>query len=131
MSDGVFTSTGQVISLVINPVNDIPTVVADSATGTEDTILLLTGLLSNDIDSDVGDTLTLGSIVAQGTKGTAVLSGSTDITYTPIADVCGTDIFTYTIQDQSGTISSPGNVSVTLNCTNDAPLAIGSSFTTT
>jgi parallel beta-helix repeat protein/VCBS repeat-containing protein len=132
VSDGVFTSiVAETVDITINPVNDAPTVVADTWTGTEDTVFSLTGLLDNDSDKDIWDTFTLSGIVSQGSKGTATLSGTTEVLYAPLANMCGTDTFAYQTVDQSGAISIAANVTVNLICINDAPTATGSSFTTT
>ena len=48
--------------------------------------------------------------------------------YTPIADQCGMDSFTYRAVDQSGALSGTGNVTVNLICTNDAPTVSGSTY---
>ncbi|MBP9779339.1 tandem-95 repeat protein [Candidatus Gracilibacteria bacterium] len=131
VTDGVFSSSFEEISLTILPVNDAPVIGHDTGSGVEDTILVLTGLLDNDSDIDDGDTFALSSILTQGTKGTATISGSTMIIYTPIQDTCGLDTFTYQIADQSGATSGSGNVAVDLQCTNDAPTVSDSNYTMT
>lgn len=65
VSDGVFTSAAETVTLTIIPVNDPPVAGHDTATGTEDTVLLLTGLLLNDTDVDTGDTITIASVLSQ------------------------------------------------------------------
>lgn len=131
VSDGVFTSAAELVSITVVPTNDVPTAGHDTATGTEDTTLILTGLLLNDTDIDLGDVVTLAGVLTQGAKGTAVLSGSTEIVYVPVSDTCGMDTITYQAQDQSGALSGTGNVTIQLICTNDAPTVSGSTYTAT
>jgi large repetitive protein len=131
VTDGVFPSNISTVDISVTPVNDAPIAWHDTATWTEDTTLVLTWLLLNDYDVDIFDTLTLSSILTQWTNGTAILSGTTDIIYTPNLNFCGMDSVTYNIVDQSGATSGTGNIAITLVCTNDAPIASGSSYTIT
>ncbi len=41
------------------------------------------------------------------------------------------DTVTYQAEDQSGALSGTGNITINMICTNDAPTASGSSYTTT
>jgi VCBS repeat-containing protein len=66
--------------------------------------------------------------VTQGSNGTVTNNG-TDVTYTPAADYCGADSFTYTASDGNGG-SDTANVSITVTCVNDAPVANDDSATT-
>lgn len=86
VTDGVFDSSIQLVTLTITPQNDNPFAVADSFVVDEDSFLDTTPL-SNDYDVDVGDTYELFSYT-QPLHGTTVASGNL-IRYTPIADYCG------------------------------------------
>ncbi len=56
------------MSVTITSVNDAPVTNNDTATGTEDTGLLISNMLANDTDVDGGDILSLQFILTQGTK---------------------------------------------------------------
>ena len=90
-------------------------VCSDVILSTDEDVLGSTGASCTDADSDP---LTY-SIVAQGAKGTAGVSGS-NLTYDPIADLNGVDTFTYTANDGQAD-STAANVAVTINPVNDAP----------
>jgi len=106
--------------------NAAPTAGADSYAVTYQTPLTVSapGVLGNDSDSN-GDSIT-AQIVANGTKGTAVLNANGSFTYTPNAGATGADSFTYRATDGlllsgittvSLNISSPQTISgtITLN----------------
>jgi hypothetical protein len=87
----------------------------------EDTILSTAapGVLSNDMDPD-GDSLTA---VPDSTTsdGTSTLNGDGSFTYTPDADYCGSDGFTYHAND--GLVdSNVATVSIDVICVNDPPV---------
>lgn len=113
------------VSITVNPVNDPPTAVDDSATTNEDTPITI-DVLANDNDIDTGDTLTIFS-VTQGASGSVTNNGS-DLTYTPNADYLSigdpdlSDSFIYTISDGNGGFAT-ANVDVTITPLNDAPNA--------
>jgi fibronectin type 3 domain-containing protein len=75
-----------------------------------------------------GDTLTY-SITSQGTKGTAVIIGTTtgNYTYTPSAGVYGTDSFTFQAKDPGG-LAGTATVAIIITPVNHAPVARNSSF---
>ncbi|MEK7856029.1 MAG: Ig-like domain-containing protein, partial [Acidobacteriota bacterium] len=71
-------------------------------------------------DADASDTLTY-SIIANGSKGTAVLdpANSNSFTYTPNPDENGTDTFTFKASD--GANSATAVITVEISPVNDAP----------
>jgi hypothetical protein len=79
-------------------------------------------VLSGVSDSD-GETFTVTG-VTPGTHGTAQLNADGTVTYTPNAGFAGTDSFTYTVSDSSGTTSAQVNVTV------GAPVANGTTVMT-
>ncbi len=100
---GVFTAT------LINPA---PVAVADSTyTTTKATALTVAapGVLSNDTGTSL--TVTANSDPAGGTAAVAANGG---FTYTPDANTCGADTFTYTLSD--GVTTTTGTVTVTVTC---------------
>ena len=115
VSDGT-ASIIQDVSVTINAVNDSPLLSSTkSLTTTEDTTV------NGSVDAlDVdGDKLTYS--FSDPTKGFITNNNDGTYSYTPIADVNGTDFFTITVSD--GTESITQDVSVTINAVNDAPIA--------
>jgi VCBS repeat-containing protein len=119
------TSTATV-TVEVNPANDPPVAVVDTATTAEDTALVI-DVLANDTDPD-GDALTVTG-VGDPANGSAVVNGDGTITYTPDPDFEGTDSFAYTVQDPSGA-TSMATVTVTVDPANDAPVAVVDTATT-
>ena len=71
--------------------------------------------------------------MTQPSHGSAVID-QTSILYTPDADFCGTDLFTYTIKDLNTQLSDEATVTVNVMCldsTPDVPIANDDFFTTT
>ena len=126
ISDGKGGTATATVSVTINPVNDLPVAVNDTATTNED-IAATISVKANDSDVD-GDALTISS-VTQGVKGKVVINSGSSVTYTPNSNVNGTDSFTYTISDGKGGTAT-ASVSVTIAAVNDAPLAVADSATT-
>ena len=77
------------------------------------------GLLINDFDPDVGQTLS-ASVTALPLHGTLVLNVDGSFTYTPIAQFTGDDTFTYV--DTDG-ITNSAPATVTLSVMNEPPIA--------
>ena len=71
------------------------------------------------------------AIVANGAKGTAVVTNPATgaYTYTPNANANGSDSFTFKANDGTGD-SNTATVTVTITPVNDAPIAVGTSITT-
>jgi VCBS repeat-containing protein len=123
---GVDTSAAQTFVINVTAVNDAPVASNGSLTTNEDTAA--SGSLSaSDVD---GDALTY-SIVANGTKGSAVITNAATgaFTYTPNANANGSDSITFRASD--GTVNSnTATVSITITAVNDAPVASDGSLTT-
>jgi len=78
---------------------------------------------ANDSDSDGTINRTSVAIVREPREGTLNVNPTTGIvTYTPNPDSCGSDYFTYTIEDDDGATSNRARVSVTIVC-NEPPIA--------
>jgi hypothetical protein len=114
-----------VVNLTVDPVNDAPTAVDDSATTNEDTPVNI-DVLANDTDVEM-DTLSVIA-VTQGAHG-SVVNNSGTLTYSPAADYHGTDTFTYTVSDGNGG-EATANVSITIDSVNDNPVAVNDSAIT-
>ncbi|OQY22801.1 MAG: hypothetical protein B6I35_05225, partial [Anaerolineaceae bacterium 4572_32.2] len=118
ISDGAGGADSATVSVTVNPVNDAPDAVDDTAETSEDTAVNI-DVLANDSDSD-GDSLTVNSVTQPG-HGTVTVNGD-DVVYTPDANYNGDDSFTYAISDGAGGADS-ATVSVTVNPVNDPPEA--------
>ena len=101
------------VAVTVNCVDDAPVAVADNFTVLEDATTTGLDVLANDGDVD-GDPLLIDAITA-ATHGTVAINGSL-IDYTPNADYCGADGFTYTL-DGGNTVA----VDITVTCVNDQP----------
>ncbi len=91
----------------------------------EDGVLSGPSLLANDIDPE-GDGLTINTTpVSDPSHGTLVINADGTYTYTPDENFSGEDGFTYEVCD-NGTPKecSSANVTITVNPTNTAPVAI-------
>ena len=128
LSDGTETDTGTV-NLTIDPINDAPVANDDSATGTEDTDVVLTfaELLANDDDVD-GDTLTITDVSNEVNGSVSINSIAETITFTPDAGYNGPASFDYDVND--GTETTTASVNLTIGAENDAPVATDDAGTT-
>lgn len=124
VSDGNGHTASAHATIDVTCVNDAPTALPDSASGTEDTDVTIdaAALAANDTDVD-SPTLTV-TAVGNATNGSVSLTAGV-VTFVPAADVCGTAIsgFGYTVDDGSGGTAT-GTVSVDLTCVNDGPTAV-------
>ena len=101
--------------------NAAPFAFDDDAATNED-IALTFDPRTNDIDTN-GDPLTI-SAKTDGANGTvAIVSGGTELEYTPNLNFYGTDSFTYTIDDGNGA-GDTALVNMTIVPVNDAPDAV-------
>ena len=126
VSDGHGGSATATVVVVVNPINDAPDAVDDTASAQEDSVIVI-AVLANDSDVD-DDMLTIESLT-QPTNGLAMLNPDETVTYTPNANFNGSDSFTYTVSDGNGGTST-AMVVVPVNPVNDAPVAIEDSGTT-
>ena len=109
------------VEVVVDPVNDAPEAVADTAATAEDTKVVI-DVLANDTDVEA-DALEIESVSAPS-NGTARVAASGGVEYTPETDWHGTDRFVYTVTDgNDGTAKA--EVVVLVASVNDAPEAVG------
>ncbi|WP_082893819.1 tandem-95 repeat protein [Rufibacter ruber] len=103
--------------------NAMPVAVNDTYAVDEDQTLTVTladnHLLKNDTDAD-GNQLT-AKVVTQPAKGTLTLNADGTFTYTPGANVNGTDSFTYRAHDGREDSQDAATVTITIHPVNDAP----------
>ncbi len=107
------------VGITVNCVEDAPAAVGDSRTVAEDSGATTIDVLANDTDVDGG--VKRISSKTNGAHGqVAILDSGARLSYTPNADFCGDDSFTYTLNG-----GSTATVSVTVSCVDDAPRAVG------
>lgn len=71
-------------------------------------------VLGNDQDPDGSLNPASVTILSPPNRGTAQTNSDGTITYSPTGSTTGTDSFTYTVADNSGAVSNPANVNVTI-----------------
>ncbi|WP_170111793.1 Ig-like domain-containing protein [Photobacterium frigidiphilum] len=103
-------------------INDAPVALADNAVTDEDTMVEIAVLL-NDSDIDGFVDITTVAVVRQPVEGTIGVSELGVVSYTPEANVHGTDSFTYIVKDNEDATSEEVTVDVIINSVNDAPVA--------
>jgi VCBS repeat-containing protein len=128
------TSTSNV-AVTVTGSNDAPVAVADTAT-TSENVPVTVNVLANDHDPDDGAVLTVTAASAPSGQGTATIVGN-QVQFDP-----GTDFdhlaagasqvvnVSYTIQDEHGATST-STIAVTVTGSNDAPVAVADTATTT
>ncbi|MBN1141595.1 MAG: tandem-95 repeat protein, partial [Deltaproteobacteria bacterium] len=108
----------QVISITVNPAADL-TAVNDGFSTAEDTPL--SGSVATNDATTSGGALTF-ALSTGATHGSLTFNADGSFTYTPEADFHGADSFTYTVTDAASGETATGNVSVTVNEANTAPV---------
>jgi len=119
--------------VITPPVNNPPVAVPDAAATDEDNPVTVAapGVLGNDSDPDVGDTLTVASVDTSGTAGAVAVWGvNGSFTYDPDAQFeylqagsSSIDYFFYTVSDGHGGTDTAA-VTITVTGVNDAPTDI-------
>ena len=125
-SDGAAESSVATVTIAVTHVNHAPLAAGDAATTAEDTPVTI-AVLANDVDPD-DDALT-PAVRTQPLHGTAVIDPNRNVIYSPAPDYYGPDSFSYEIADGHGATAT-ATVTVTVTAVNDAPVAVGDSYTT-
>ncbi len=122
--DSGAVSNTATVTVTVNVVNDPPVAFDDFANTNED-IPVVIDVLTNDSDPD-GNLVPSSVTVTGGPSngGTSVNVTTGEVTYSPNAEYNGTDIFTYTVEDDSGAISNTATVTVTIRSINDPPVLV-------
>jgi hypothetical protein len=103
--------------------DDAPKAVADSPAVAEDSGASTIDVLANDTDIDAGPKTVASK--SDGNNGTVTITNSgANVSYTPNANYCGADSFTYTLNG-----GSSATVTVAVTCVDDAPAAVNDSAT--
>ena len=121
VTDGNGGTAEAEVEVVVEPVNDAPEAVADTAATAEDEAVVI-DVLANDTDIE-DDTLRVESVTAPS-HGTARIAAGGGVTYAPEADYHGPDRFAYTVTDGNGG-TAEAEVEVLVASVNDAPEAVG------
>ncbi|HYH58054.1 MAG TPA: Ig-like domain-containing protein [Thermoleophilaceae bacterium] len=100
--------------------------VDDQITVSEDSISNAGNVLANDVEPDSGDANEVTATTAPLHGSVTIAENGTDVLYTPAADYCGLDLFTYTL---NGEADSTANVAVEVTCGADASVAMNDSAT--
>lgn len=104
-------------------VDEDNSLIADDADGTVDVNVNNDGVLANDSDSDIGDTLNVTpvGVIAANVMGGGNIVMATDgtFTYTSPADFNGVATFDYNVED--GTNSVASSLTIMVNSVNDTP----------
>ena len=121
--DGNLNSNVVMVTITVNPVDDVPEALDDSVETLEDTSVDIE-VLEN--DTGEGDVPIIMVITDPPEYGTAVVEGN-QIQYTSNAGFYGTDVFTYTVTDADGD-SSTATVTVIVVAVNYPPIAGDDAF---
>jgi len=116
--DGASSTPATVTITVTAVANRPPVATADGYSTNIGELLNITapGVLDNDSDLDVGDTLTAAT-ATQPAHGTVTLNPDGSFSYLPEFRFTGTDSFTYTAADNRGGVSAPATVTITVKAT--------------
>ncbi len=129
ISDGNGGSDTATVTITVNAVNDAPVADGDSYSTYEDTPLstVVPGVLDGDTDVE-GDVLT-AVLDTTTSNGSLTLNSDGSFNYTPNADYCGLDNFTYHANDGTAD-SNIATVTIDVICINDAPVADDDNYNT-
>jgi hypothetical protein len=120
--DGDQRTLGPAPDIGADEFNADPVAVDDTATVPEDSPETTLQVLDNDTDDGGQKEVQSTSNPAHGTA--FVETGGADVHYQPDPDYCGPDSLTYTLNG-----GSQADVSITVTCIDDAPVAVNDSFT--
>ncbi|MCA9213319.1 MAG: tandem-95 repeat protein, partial [Planctomycetales bacterium] len=88
------------VTITVNPVNDAPVAVNDTASTRSSAGTITIDVLANDSDVDAGDSLLIAAVGTPSNGGTATIENG-KISYTPSSTFSGTETFTYTVSDDA------------------------------
>jgi uncharacterized repeat protein (TIGR01451 family) len=100
-------------------VQNVAPLTEDDKLATDEDTSVTISPLSNDSDGN-GDDLSIDNIDAPA-HGTATISGTAQVVYTPTLNYNGPDSFTYTVSDSA--LTNTATISITVNPVDDPPVA--------
>lgn len=115
------------VTITVTPVNDAPTAANDAGVGfstTEDTDFTTANVRTNDGDVDDPVASTTVEVTTDPLRGALTNNGNGTFTYSPTADLFGTDSFEYRLIDPAGAFSPSVTVTIEVVAANDAPEAV-------
>ncbi len=133
-TDGA-ASAAATITINVTAENDAPVANDDGTAGgadfttPEDTAFTTGDVAANDTDIDDGLDVTTIAIDTNPSHGNVSSNNDGTFEYTPDLNYNGTDTFTYTIADNTGTPSAPATVTITIISENDLPTAADDTLT--
>lgn len=129
VNDGLADSNIATVSINVNPVNDPPVAVDDTAT-TLKNVPVTIAVQANDSAGPANEdqTLTTTAVTAPA-NGAAVINPDGSVTYTPNFNFYGIDSFASTVCDSDGACAT-ATVTVLVEWTNAPPTAVDDSVTT-
>ena len=127
VNDKTADSGAATISITVMAANDKPNAQDDKVGTREDSPISVIDVLTNDTDKD-GDSLSV-TAVTQGRNGSVAINTDNTLSYTPNANFCGNDSFTYTVCDGNGG-NDKATVNVRVKAVNDTPTANNVSVST-
>ena len=113
--DGNGITASNSFDVLINNVNDAPTANDDTVIGNQNSVIMInvSDLLANDVDIDLGDTLSVRS-VENAVNGTVIFDNETGtVSFTPIENYHGDASFDYTLEDALGEVAA-GTVNISV-----------------
>ncbi len=117
------------VTVTVLPVNDAP-MALDDESDTDANEVVLIDILGNDSDPDGSIDPTSVRILQPPSRGTADADPATGVvTYSPSPGACGTDTFTYVVEDNEGELSNEATVRLDVRC-NEPPIANDDTATT-
>jgi VCBS repeat-containing protein len=120
--DGTSYSNIGLVSINVNPVNDMPVAQSISFNLNED------GSYSGNLSaSDVDNDILSYSLVSQASKGSVTINSNGSFAYIAGLNQTGNDSFSFKVNDGKSD-SNVSVVSITINAVNDAPVANNGSF---
>lgn len=112
------------VSITVQPVNDPPVTVADSATTVQNTPVTI-AILANDSDPDGAADLDPASLAFNDAVNGAVARDGDKAVFTPATDFTGSASFRYTVKDGGGLESNAATVTVAVTLP-PVPVPVGS-----
>jgi VCBS repeat-containing protein len=131
VTDDFGATATQVVTVTITGTNDAPIATADTATTAENTVLTI-DVLANDTDVDLSNTHTVDAVSVTSGSGTVAIVGNqvqwspgTDYDYLAIGESATVELAYDMSDNDNGTDNS--TVTITVEGSNDAPVAVGDS----